>query len=110
MSTEIVDQILEQMNSLRPQDLRLIEMHAGTLRRTHIVQIGKTYEVSEFPKGELAAKAIAQIRILEGESILYAKGIYESGTLTCLIDDNDKRRALQALAGMDCLVVETDRW
>lgn len=110
MSTELLAQIVAQMDSLRPQDLHVLEMHAAILRRTRPVQIGLTYEVSDFPKGELRAKAIAQIHILEEESVLYAKGIYESGTLTCLIDDDDKRRALQTLTEIGCLVVETDRW
>lgn len=110
MSAELMKQIMEQMEDLSAAELYAIESHAVTLRRSRPVRIGQAYEVSDFPKGELKEKVIAQIRILEEETVLYAKGIYESGTLTRLVDDDDKRRALQALAGMGCLVIETNRW
>lgn len=108
MSTELLAQIVAQMYRLCPQDLHHIEKHAATLRRTHPVQIGKTYEVSEFPVGELKLRVVLQIRILKkGISLLWAKDICDSGSLTCLVDDDEMRRALQALTEMGCLVVET---
>lgn len=111
MSAELLEKILEQVDTLRPQDLYVLEMHVTKLRRTRPVQVGRTYEVSDFPKGELKRKAIDQIQILEEDSsLLYAKDIYENATLTCLIDDDDKHRALQTLVEMGCLVVETNRW